>query len=168
MRLASSSLLVVAAFMATACSSAPHLSAPLTPPGAFSEAHHILTAEDQVEETRIFGRVFVEPNEMHLGVWQDVATCLGIVRPPRPWRIYWAIADAIKTPDGFLAYGVTEVSDGFSLGITVETPFWFNASVVSHEIVHVLDGSFDHEGPEWECVMNVGVGLEARRAEEES
>lgn len=158
---------VAFALLASGCAGTlqkpPALSAPAN---ASIRATRVLTAHDQVTETEILGRIFLEPNEMHLGVWRDVAICLGILNPPRPWYIYWGIADAIKTPDGFLAYGVTEVRDNRILGVTMEAPFWFNTAVVSHEIVHVLSGSLDHEGPEWDCVMHIGVGLEARRIEE--
>jgi len=116
-------------------------------------------------ETHIYGSELRDPQETHLGVWRDVAGCLGVAQTSAPWSLYWAVADSIKTDDGVFAYGLTETRDGEPVGVIFERPFWWNTSVISHELVHVISHELDHEGDEWQCVMQTGVDLPLRRGE---
>lgn len=122
------------------------------------------TAFQETAGSEVFNFQRVHPGQTHLGVWRDVADCLDITAPRPAWDIYWAIADSIRTDDGLLAYGMTEILDGAAVGIIIERDFWFNTAVISHETIHAISGEMDHEGPEWTCVMPIGVPLPERRS----
>ena len=115
--------------------------------------------------SRVMGLVEHPPMNIHSGVWYDTASCLGIFNPPPPTSIFWATADTLITPEGYLAYGMTVIVNGVPKGIVVEADFWHFPAVLSHEAIHALTGRHDHFGPAWACQMISPVDLPLRRYE---
>jgi hypothetical protein len=105
---------------------------------------------------------------LHYGIWQDMIWCLGLdpATVPPPDYIPWFVADSIKTPEGFLAYGMTARDDNnISTGVVIEAPFYFMPAVISHEMIHVLAGAAADSHPSelfGNCTMPMPFDLPAR------
>jgi len=112
---------------------------------------------------RVIGLRQVAPLNMHLGIWRDVNECVSGEAPVPPEGFFWAVADTIITPDGYLAYGVTAFLPRLgAVGIILERPYWAFAPTISHEAVHAITQNPTHEGAEWTCVMPSPVDLPLR------
>lgn len=129
------------------------------------ESLHPVTTASQVSTSAVYGRREVLPGWTQIGVFYDVASCLGVQSPLNPsTSLSWSIADSIKSEEGFYAYGATVLAeDGSTLAeVIIEKSFWWHPSVLSHEFVHVLMKDPSHEGPSWGCVIAPTTALPER------
>ena len=128
---------LVLGIMLASCVSAPPLNPPKPPPEV---------------PAAVFGRLRVEPNWMHVGIWFDVMDCLDMQRTSAadPRTFSWSLADSIIIEGAFLAYGMTEMdARGRPEAIVIERGFWWNPAVISHEVLHALVRDPMHATPVW-------------------
>lgn len=104
---------------------------------------------------------------IHVGIWYDVAECLGfsIADAPDPRMLQWGIATAIlEVEREVFLYGAYIAPEHGGPAIVIERGYWFHASVISHEVAHVMGASEDSEEIT-RCTMPVPGVLPLRRVE---
>lgn len=117
----------------------------------------------RMDSTALIGAQLRPPMGLHIGIWYDVAGCLGIDESQVPDPVLdvdWVVADSIKTSDGRLAYGSASLNP---VTVVIENGHWFNPTVISHEAVHIQtrDGREDSWGM-YNCVMPSSFSLPER------
>lgn len=100
------------------------------------------------------------PTALHAAVLTMVEGCTG-----RQYngRLQWATADTLASyPSGVMSYGVLLRRNDDSPLVIVQTPFFLNVAVLSHELVHLVANG-DEVSPEMErCVMSIGLDMHER------
>lgn len=110
---------------------------------------------------------WVEPYNIHRGIWEDVRVCLDLPETITPDDIRWGVADMIvNVRDGIRAYGLSqfvrddETGEYVPYAIVMEELYGFNATVVSHEINHIL--YYQGVEPPNACIMHTEDPLDVR------
>lgn len=106
---------------------------------------------------------------VHAGIWYDVVECLGldITEVMDPRDVTWGVAtEIIHLEAGLYLYGaaILEEEHGGPM-IVIERPYWFHASIISHEVAHVLGEPEGSVGLA-RCTMPVPGELERRSVED--
>jgi len=115
----------------------------------------------------VYGLQWQLPTGLHIGIWYEVAECLGLTREttPTPINVGWATAYAlVSESDSLMAYGITVLEGELSPSLIIEEGYWYHSEVISHEILHYLSGA-DESDLNLGCVMAIpGAPLALRRA----
>ena len=100
--------------------------------------------KENVGELIIVGRrqMFSVDPEYYM-IWEWLHERIQDAAPTQFNQIQWFVADSIKSPEGWLAYGAT--AWGPPLRIYLEREFLDELYVPCHEMVHVTSGSGDEE-----------------------
>jgi hypothetical protein len=96
---------------------------------------------------------FYPPTTYH-EIWQDMETCTGLHRVDY-FQVRWfhIAVDCLPVKKGDCPWGAAFIDDNIillrdhCLGIRI---------VIAHEIIHLLSGEAEHEGPWWKCTQEVG------------
>ena len=103
------------------------------------------------------------PTALHAATWTMVGQCLG--HAPRQMAVTWFVADSIVgDPSGRMPYGALyRRGPSRPAVVVISRPFWFNVTVISHELVHLRGNAPEGSPALTECTLYTGLDLPRRR-----